>query len=197
MRTIFKVLSIAVIAPIAAMSLSGCATISEGDCVTGSWQDIGYKDGRKGKSRGRFADIAKTCNKYNIVPDRTAYMKGYDQGLPLYCTYDTGYDRGADGSSINRECSGAGFTGYIDGHAEGRIFYDIKSEHQDLIAQYEDAENALIDVRRRLSEDEMDADETKRLRKKAYRLETLAEDLRIDIRAMERVHSNLPRYDFY
>ncbi len=185
-----------VILPFAVIGLSACATISEDECIAGSWQDIGYKDGRNGNSRGKFADIAKTCAKYNVRPDRAAYMSGYDRGLPLYCTYDKGYRRGEDGSSLNQECVAAGFTAYADGHADGRVFYEIKSEYQGLIDQHENRIEALMDVRRRLKDDELSDQENKRLRKKAYRLENEAEDIRIDIRAMERLYPDLPRHDF-
>ncbi|WP_418152894.1 DUF2799 domain-containing protein [Litorimonas sp. RW-G-Af-16] len=88
--------------PLAGLALSSCATISEDECIAGSWQDIGYNDGRAGNSRGRFADIASTCAKYDVIPNRNAYMSGYDSGLPLYCTFDNGISRGESGGTLIR-----------------------------------------------------------------------------------------------
>ena len=49
-------------------SLSGCASISEDQCLAGNWAERGYKDGAKGVSRGRLADYADTCAKYAVCP---------------------------------------------------------------------------------------------------------------------------------
>ncbi|WP_418152896.1 hypothetical protein AB8615_05150 [Litorimonas sp. RW-G-Af-16] len=64
-----------------------------------------------------------------------------------------------------------------------------------MIDDYEDALTALIEVRRRLDEEDNDADERRRLRKKEIRLDDRREDLRIEVRALERQYG-LPRYDF-
>ncbi|WP_409433852.1 DUF2799 domain-containing protein [Litorimonas sp. RW-G-Af-16] len=181
--------------PLAGLALSSCATISEDECIAGSWQDIGYNDGRAGNSRGRFADIASTCAKYDVIPNRNAYMSGYDSGLPLYCTFDNGISRGESGGDPNQECIAINATPYLEGHAEGYAVYQITSEHQSLIDDYEDALTALIEVRRRLDEEDNDADERRRLRKKEIRLDDRREDLRIEVRALERQYG-LPRYDF-
>jgi hypothetical protein len=183
-----------VLLPFAALSLSSCATISEDECVAASWQDIGYNDGRSGTSRGRFADISKTCAKYSVVPDREAYMRGFEQGIPLFCTYDNGYSNGESGSGVNTECRNLGSQAYADGHADGYVVYQIRSEHRELINRYEETTEDVIEVRRRLREETLDRDEERRLEKKLYRLETRADDLRIEIRALERLHG-LPRYD--
>ena len=190
--------------PIALAGLSGCSTISKDECraasVSGSWEEIGFKDGRKGKSSDRFAKIAKACHKHDVAADRLSYIHGYDRGVPLYCTYDNGFSRGEYGQAPKSQCVAINAVAYLDGQADGYIVYQIKSEHDSMIAAYEEVIEKLVNVRERLERDgvdgpKMDEKERRKLRRKELRLEDEREDIRIDIRAFERLHG-LPRYDF-
>jgi len=180
---------------LSSMGLSGCASISKEECQVGSWADIGYKDGARGKKRGRLADYAKTCAKYGISPDRQAYLTAFEQGVTKYCTYERGFERGETGSSFNQVCAHRPQSGFADGYDAGRIVYEIHNEHRNLIEAYEDRYAAYEDVTRRLAEDDLGADERKRLKKKVSRLDREIEDLRIDVRAHERLY-DLPRHHF-
>ena len=210
----------------AAVLMAGCSTISEESCIAGSWESLGYEDGRKGESRGHFNKIAKTCAKYGISANAsdyrlgydtgvrqycsydkgyshgvsgsaiktecreinsTPYINGYDTGLPVYCSFDRGFDHGESGKSVNGRCSGINAVPYLEGHDEGRIVYVHRQEYENLIEVYDDRRTALEDVIYRLSNVEMDDDDRKRLRKKKRRLEREIDDVRIDIRAFERV----------
>lgn len=193
-----------VLMPVVLFGLSGCATISKDECraasVSGSWEDIGFKHGRKGKSSDRFAKIAKTCHKHDVAADRTAYMRGYDRGVPLYCTYDNGFSRGEYGQAPKSQCAAINAVAYLDGQADGYALYQIKSEYDSMIAAYEKTVEKLAGVRERLEADgvdgpKMEAEERRKLRRKELRLEDKREDIRIDIRAFERLHG-FPRYDF-
>ena len=191
---------------LAVIGFAGCASISEGECVSGNWSDIGYQDGVKGKARGKLADYTKTCAKYGAEPNRDAYLMAYESGLVKYCTYQRGYDLGESGSSYNQVCSGNLADGFSQGYDEGRVVYEIYREHKRLISEYEDTLEALINVRGRLAGDigEEDDDgiiiplsrnERERLVKKQYRLEGKLDDYRQDIRDYEYAN-NLPRHRF-
>ena len=177
------------------VGLASCASISESDCLAGSWSDIGYKDGVRGKQRGKLANYAKTCSKYGVLPDRQAYLTAFEQGVTKYCTYERGYERGENGNDFNQVCADKPQSGFAEGYDAGRVVYEIYSEHENLISAYENRYDAIIEVERKLSEDELPDKERKRLRSKLYRLENEAEDLRIDIRAYERLY-DLPRHGF-
>lgn len=195
-----------VILSIATFGLVGCASISEGECVSGNWSDIGYQDGANGKARGKLADYTKTCAKYGAQPNRDAYLTAYESGLVKYCTYQRGYDLGENGSSYNQVCSGNLADGFSQGYDEGRVVYEIYNEHKRLISEYEDTLDALVNVRGRLAGDIGDKDddgnivplsasERKRLTKKQYRLEGELDDYRQDIRDYEYAN-DLPRHSF-
>ena len=167
--------------------VAGCSTISEDSCIAGSWESLGYEDGRNGKSRGQFNKIAETCAKYGISANATQYKIGYDQGLPLYCSYDKGYDHGESGGSIKAECREINATKYLDGYDEGRITYAIQREYDGLIEVYDDTKAALEDVTYRMSDASLETRERKRLRDNRHRLERDLDDARIDIRVFERL----------
>ena len=123
-----------------------------------------------------------------------------------YCTYQRGYDLGENGSSYNQVCSGDLADGFSQGYDQGRVVYEIYSEHKRLISEYEDTLDALVNVRGRLAGDIGDKDEEdniiplsaserKRLTKKQYRLEGELDDYRQDIRDYEYAN-DLPRYSF-
>lgn len=189
-----KLLAIAAFG-ISAATLSSCATISEDECLAGSWQEIGFRDGENGKSRSKLGNYAKTCVKYEVTPNRVSYFEGYAQGLLRFCTYDKGFNSGEYGNSANEECRSVPDNGYFAGHEDGRIIYNINREHKSLIAQYENTLDRLLETKRRLSEDELTPEERKKLRKRVLRLQDTREDNRIDIRAFERIH-NLLGYSF-
>jgi len=188
------------------IGLAGCASISKGECISGNWRDLGYQDGVRGKARGKMNDYAKTCAKYDVQPDRNAYLTAYENGLVKYCTYEQGLELGENGSSYNQVCSGNLASGFSQGYDEGRAIYEIYREHKRLTEQYEDTLEALVNVRGRLAGDIVDEDdegniiplsksERKRLIKKQYRLEGELDDLRQDVRGFE-YDNNLPRHKF-
>jgi len=200
-----SILSTAILS-IAAISLAGCASISEDECISGSWSDIGYKDGVNGKARGKLADYTKTCAKYGVEPNRKAYLTAFDNGLVKYCTYERGLELGENGNSYNQVCSGDFAVGFSQGYDEGRAVYEIYSERKRLISAYDDALEDLVNVRGRLEGDIVDEDnegniiplsssERQRLVKKQYRLEGILDDLRQDVRDFE-YNNDLPRHSF-
>lgn len=179
----------------AAMSLClmSCASISEDDCQVGAWGDYGYKDGLKGRSSDRVAKYAKKCAEFGVKPDSAAYLSGYDQGVMKYCTYQQGYALGENGDSYNQVCAGPLAADFAPGYDEGRAVYEIHEEHKSLIARFEDVDADVIEVRRKLAEDELTDGDRRRLEKKVRRLKDERDDRRIDVRAFERLH-NLPRH---
>jgi hypothetical protein len=180
---------------IGAFSVSSCATISEEECIAGSWEEIGFRDGENGKSRSKLADYAKTCVKYNVAPDRATYFRGYEQGLLRYCTYDKGFSSGEYGNSSNAECQSVPDNGYFAGYEDGRAVWVINQEYKGLIAAYDRTIDDILNIRTRLETEDLEPKERKSLRRKLLRLEDSREDVRIDIRAFERVH-NFPKYEF-
>lgn len=175
------------------VSVSGCHSISEDACMAGRWEDIGFKDGEAGQSRSRLARISERCAKFNVTPDRLAYIRGLELGLQRYCGPSNGYNAGRSGNTPNAECEAAGYVDYLDAFADGAEIHQRERERDDLVRRWEDERTAYFNVTARLEAEDMTAKERRRLKKKAARLATSMDDLRIDIRAMERLYE-LPRW---
>lgn len=178
---------------VAGTGLTGCETISEDACLAGSWEDIGFKDGEAGRSRTRLADIAETCAEYGVTPDRVLYLSGFELGVERYCSPRNGFEAGRNGSAPNAECEAGGFATYLDAYDDGLAVHRIQNERDDLVHQWEDDRDALINVTTRLEATDLPDSERRRLDKKAARLANRMDDLRIDIRALERLH-DIPRW---
>ena len=190
-RRITKILSLSLLTA-GAISLSGCKTVSEDTCLAGNWEAVGFKDGANGKSSNRLSKIAEACTKYGTSVDNQSYIAGYEAGLPKYCTFQRGFERGESGSSYNQVCSGELSAEYAPGYEEGRIRYQIYQRHEQLVDRYQDHASALYNVRERLRNAELTDSDRKRLRYKERRLENEIDELRYDIREFERRY-DLPR----
>ena len=114
--------NIIIIAGFAALSAS-CSTISKDSCIAGSWESLGYEDGRNGESRGHFNKIAKACAKYGISANVLDYRAGYETGVRQYCSYDRGYRHGEAGRALKTECREINSTPYFDGYNTGLPIY--------------------------------------------------------------------------
>lgn len=67
--------------------LSGCQTMSAGECQTADWYKIGQQDGNAGQN-DNIGQRIDSCTKYNvaIAPNSVnAYRTGYAQGVRYYC----------------------------------------------------------------------------------------------------------------
>lgn len=180
---------------LASAGLASCATISEDKCLAGNWQELGYQDGSNGVKRDKASKIADTCSKYGVDMNFDAYLSGFGRGLPSYCTYERGFELGENGSSYNKICSGDLAADFAPGYEEGRVVYEVHQEYRSLISSYENKRDDITGTKTRLETEELAPEDKTRLRKKLRKFRRQAEDLKIDIRAWERLH-DLPRYRY-
>lgn len=118
--------------------LSACATLSESECRTGDWYNIGVRDGQNGYE-SRAADHADACRKQKVKPDLTQYNRGRNEGLRSYCTAANGYQVGLRGTPAGNVCpseSQAAFqSAYQRGYQRFKIQRDLdQTEYR--ISQY-------------------------------------------------------------
>jgi len=107
--------------------MSGCATLNESECRSGSWSDIGFRDGRNGRSADRIADHKEACEKYGIEPERDDYLTGRDEGLVQYCTRHNGFEVGRSNGTYEGVCATLNERAFLDGFNKGKALYDARS----------------------------------------------------------------------
>ena len=66
-------------ATISVAFLAGCAGMSESECRSASWYDIGWRDARF-KLQSQDMLYARQCERYGVKMDAASYEKGYREG---------------------------------------------------------------------------------------------------------------------
>lgn len=168
--------------------ISGCATLSETECASGNWKQIGYQDGKSGRDSDYIIKHESACIEYGVQLDRIAYEKGRQQGLTRYCTADNGFSRGSRGSTPNLSCSSQQFPVYFDGYSQGLISRLDRLE-LDLDEAYKEHE-ILTEVLRRVKDEQ----EKERI---ALELEDVDKDIDSLQRQISQLNELIHRYRRY
>lgn len=137
----------ALIAAAVAMSLSGCQVMSEKECRSADWHEVGYQDGRYGRERARIEDIAEACAKANVAPDRVRYFAGREIGLQEYCTPENGFLLGKNGGSMSQVCPPESVGGFEASYYKGRRIYDARQQIERLESKRHKYEEQLSKAR--------------------------------------------------
>lgn len=84
--------------------LGACATLNENECRAGNWYAIGKSDGNNGRDADFIYQHAKACNEFGVLPVRSEWERGRQEGLKLYCTPGRAYSEGKRGRIIRPVC---------------------------------------------------------------------------------------------
>lgn len=107
----------------ALFTLSGCATLSESQCVASDWETVGYRDGLGGTQSAQLLKHQNACVKHGIVPDREAYLAGWEDGIRQYCLPENGFTAGEAGRSYANVCPEDMQASFYAAYQEGRQLY--------------------------------------------------------------------------
>ncbi len=128
------------IALLACAVLASCASVSKEECIAGDWASIGARDGAAGRvGDTQFARHSDACAKVQVTPDRSAWARGYAQGLAQYCTPASGVTEGLSGRLYRGVCPVQTRAGFQQGYDLGRDVYDQKQ----VIAQIDNEMSSL------------------------------------------------------
>jgi len=131
------------------LMLAAChsASVSESQCIAGDWQTVGYRDGAAGYRSSRLLEHQNACVKHGVIPNRDAYMIGWDQGIREYCEPNNGYDVGVRGYSYNNVCPADQRDAFLDAYHSGRTLYVARAEVADLQQAIAQREARLIEIK--------------------------------------------------
>ncbi len=110
--------------------LNSCATLTEEECLTINWYNIGYEDGTKGYEISRVALHRKACSKYGVIQDLSLYQQGRSEGLVEYCTPHKGYSQGVNGLTYRDVCQGNLKDPFQQAYYIGRDIYLFQKQIQ-------------------------------------------------------------------
>lgn len=153
-----------------AMLHAGCATMSQGDCLSGNWSRIGYDDGVAGYPSSRLGNHEQACAAHGVGVDPRTYLEARERGLEVYCTPYRGFTAAANGQNYAGVCPGHLEPGFLAGFGDGRFVHDAKRHFDELSSdvgsieyRIRKADKDIDKTRKRLDRAESD-DERKRLR---------------------------------
>lgn len=84
--------------------LAGCATLSEQQCHSVDWWQLGHADARAGADPGHVHLHREACQRFGIAPDAQAWLAGYGEALPLFCNAAQGYRHGSRNGHYHGQC---------------------------------------------------------------------------------------------
>ncbi len=114
-------------AVLALLVLSGCAGMSDEECMATDWSAVGYEDGARGYTAESFSRHRQACAKHGITADFGAYQAGRDRGLVEYCQPGRGYDIGVSGGRYYGVCSADLEADFLDAYNAGYHLYTLRS----------------------------------------------------------------------
>ena len=171
--------------------LCGCAAMSESECVTADWHEVGQRDGRDGRVMTHLEKYYDACAQFGIYPDDKAYREGREQGLAVYCTEDSGYQEGRIGQGYRGVCPVGLEPYFLDGYNVGisvrqalqsvhRVDHGIHSRREEirsLNAEIDELESPDDDADTSKEQDRSAADKLKDMYRELGRLEAELERL--------------------
>jgi hypothetical protein len=142
-------------------TFSGCASLSQNECLNASWQDIGIRDGANGQPEEYLIQHSTACAKVGVTPDRERWLAGREQGLERFCTPQRAYQIGEYGGNFDAAiCRNYDQERLFDAHTKGR---DVNR----LSGAIGSIENEIRDLHATLENKDLSPKERERL---AYRL---------------------------
>jgi hypothetical protein len=131
---------------LAAIVLSGCATMSADECMSTDWTTVGYEDGVRGYTADRIGQHRKACGKHGVAPDFKAYQSGREQGLREYCQPGRGFDVGSHGGRYYGVCNATLEPDFLDAYNTGYQLYTLRSNVNRANAQINAKQNELDNI---------------------------------------------------
>ena len=157
---------------LAAVLLSGCASLDESECLLADFRYLGEEDGEKGRPRTRINTYESDCAAHGLSVDRQAYALGWEVGIVKFCTRDNGYEFGLEGNHYQRSCPVELADTFFNAYQLGRAVYDAETEVERL-------ETQISRLGDKLAKDDLKSEKRKELREDR-------EDAKDDLRQAKR-----------
>ena len=149
-----KSLYSALLAGVALVAISGCASMRADECLAGDWRAIGFEDGARGYTADHLGQYRKSCAKHGVTPDFIAYRDGRDEGLREFCQPSRGFTHGANGGTYYGVCASDQEPYFLDGYRRGQHLHTLRREVAAVNRQIDTSQHALDDVKQQIRDTE-------------------------------------------
>ena len=167
------------LALVVTVTLAGCASLSQHQCLQGDWYAIGLGDGQLGLPAERLDRHNQACARYNVSMDRQRCLEGRDEGLAEYCRLDNAVTTGLNGHRYQGVCPPAVDASFEQANAAAFAVATLRQELERIDNQLMLHEDDLLD--RDLADDAR-----RRLRAEIRALDRDRDRLRADLHAAQR-----------
>jgi len=164
--------------------LTGCSTLSENECRTADWYQLGVRDGQQGELASLLDEHRDSCSRYGLQPVESEYFAGRETGLRQYCRLGNAFRTGLNGEEYKGVCP-------LDVDAEFRRYNTAAFEAHNLKKKIEEVDHQLSAKERELGKKDTPEKEQLRLREEIKKLDRKRDRLRSDLRSQERELDNL------
>ncbi|MBT8082137.1 MAG: DUF2799 domain-containing protein [Gammaproteobacteria bacterium] len=134
-------------ATILVLAMSGCASMSDEECLATDWSAVGYEDGARGYTAERFSSHRKACARHGITADFGAWQVGREQGLVEYCQPGRGYDIGVSGGRYYGVCSADLEPDFLEAYNAGHLLFSLRSNVSRASSAIDARERELVKVK--------------------------------------------------
>lgn len=126
------------------VALAGCESLTDAECQSADWYQIGVVDGAEGRGPDRIDSHRKACADVGIAPSPERWLAGRERGLRLYCTPGKAYEVGREGHSIRAGCTQAEMRRMSPAYEHGRNYWRIEQEIDDIEWDISEIDSDLI-----------------------------------------------------
>ena len=126
--------------------LSGCAVMSEDECLSADWHLIGYEDGVAGLSSSYVTERREACAKHDITLDFESYRAGRGEGLEQYCVPSSGFRLGHSGRNYNGACVYYDEAAFLGAYRQGRDLRELEQRVSNKRSELASARTGLDEV---------------------------------------------------
>ncbi|HEX8615367.1 MAG TPA: DUF2799 domain-containing protein [Telluria sp.] len=166
--------------------MSGCDTMTPGECKSANWNEIGMRDGLAGKTMSMLDDHAKSCSKAGTTVDSASYIAGRERGLQTFCRLENAAPLGLNGTSYAGVCPAPLDFEFRRRHQAGYAVYTLRSQIGAFDSRSERLQQRLRDAdkeeSKQLAATDKD-DERKRIRRE---FDERRRDVRNELREIDR-----------
>lgn len=107
--------------------MSGCATMTEDECLYADWRAIGYEDGTDGRALAYLRNHRQACAPAGVTPDFEAYRGGREEGVRVFCLPANGYRLGREGNAYQNVCPRDMEDEFLLAYDEGFTIHELES----------------------------------------------------------------------
>lgn len=166
--------------------LFGCASLSKNECLQADWYQLGYRDGSMGAPRSLFQKHYDACLEHAVHADRAVYFSGREEGLSIYCTYDSGFNHGSAGKRYQHVCPPELESGFMAGYRQGQEIFQYESQIASLEHRIRSIESQIQSKEKKLVSPDLSYETRKKIRADIRYLDLEHRDVIRELRYLEK-----------